>query len=74
LLRWHRDAARRSWTYLYGRVSRPAVPTELRRLVPQLAAENLTRGRPEVQGELAGLGWKVAVCCCVAGLGGAAAI
>src|SRR4051794_36063949 len=40
LLRWHRDAVRRKWTYPRHRGGRPTVPAEIRTLVLRLATEN----------------------------------
>jgi putative transposase len=40
LLRWHRELARRRWTYGRGRAGRPPTDRVLRELVLQLAREN----------------------------------
>ncbi|GAB2806673.1 hypothetical protein GCM10027176_09600 [Actinoallomurus bryophytorum] len=40
LLRWHRDAVRRKWTYPSHRGGRPPVPAEIRTLVLRFATEN----------------------------------
>ena len=60
LLRWHRDAVRRKWTYPGRRGGRPSVAAEIRTLVLRLAAENPCWGHRRIHGELLGLGYKVA--------------
>ncbi len=40
LLRWHRELARRRWTYPQGRAGRPPTDRVLRELVLRLAREN----------------------------------
>ena len=60
VLRWHRRLVTRRWTTTAGRrPGRPAVPAGLRALVVRLARENSTWGYRRVQGELAGLGYRV---------------
>jgi putative transposase len=60
LLRWHRDLLARRWTYPRSKPGRPPVRAEIRALVLRLAQENPTWGHRRVQGELVGLGYKVA--------------
>jgi transposase InsO family protein len=58
LLAWHRHLVRKKWTYP-GTPGRPPVPAEVRALVEQLARQNPRWGYRRVQGELAGLGYRV---------------
>jgi putative transposase len=60
LLRWHRQLVARRWTYARRTVSRPRTDGRISELVLRLARENPTWGYRRIQGELVGLGIKIA--------------
>src|SRR5213083_2292022 len=60
LLRWHRNLIARRWTCSRRTPGRAPVTAELRELVLRLARDNPSWGCRRIQGEVAGLGYRIA--------------
>jgi putative transposase len=60
VLRWHAGLARRRWAYPRRTPGRPRTSPTIRALVLEMARDNPTWGYRRIQGELTGLGYKVA--------------
>ncbi|HQL54329.1 MAG TPA: integrase, partial [Phycisphaerae bacterium] len=61
VIRWHRDGFKLYWRWKSrGKVGRPKMDSEIRRLIRRMCHENATWGAPRIQSELALLGHDVA--------------
>ncbi len=62
VLRWHRELARRKWSYEQkNKGGRPRIHQEKENLIVRLAKENLRWGYGKIEGELLKLGYKVSI-------------
>lgn len=59
LLRWHREAVARKWTFRQKTIGRPPTDPKLVALVIRLARENSRWGVWRIKGELQGLGHRI---------------
>ena len=60
LMRWHRRLIALKWTFERKGAGRPGIMKVIRALIVRMAGENSTWGYARIQGELKGLGHKVA--------------
>ena len=60
IMRWHRKLIARKWTYEGKRVGRPGLMKAIKALIVRMATGNPSWGYCRIQGELKGLGHKVA--------------
>lgn len=60
IMRWHRTLIAAKWTYAAKRVGRPALMKGIRELIVRFANENPSWGYCRIQGELKGVGHRVA--------------
>jgi putative transposase len=62
ILRWHRNLAARTWNYASRRrPGRPSAGTSVKALIVRMARENPAWGHRRIQGELARLGYAIAI-------------
>lgn len=60
IIRWHRQLIALKWTHEAKRVGRPGLMKEIKALIVRMATENSSWGYCRIQGELKGLGHRVA--------------
>ena len=60
IMRWHRRLIALKWTFERSRTGRPGLLKEIRRLIVTMATENSTWGYSRIEGEMKGLGHRVA--------------
>ena len=60
IMRWHRRLIALKWTFEGSRTGRPGILKEIKRLIVTMATANSTWGYTRIQGELKGLGHRVA--------------
>jgi hypothetical protein len=60
LLRWHADLVRRHWAYPRCGPGRPRTAPAIRALILEMARDNPGWGCRRINGELTGLGYKLA--------------
>ena len=59
VVRWHKAGLRWYWTWKSRRIGRPAIEPELRKLIRDIQAQNVTWGAPHIHGELLKLGYNI---------------
>ncbi len=60
ILRWHRRLIAAKWTYAKNRMGRPGIMKQIRELIVRMAIGNSGWGYCRIQGEMKGLGHRVA--------------
>ena len=59
VVRWHKVGFRWYWTRKSCRIGRPPIEPELRKLIRDIQAQNVTWGAPRIHGELLKLGYNI---------------
>ena len=57
LMRWHRELARRKWTFKHKRLGRPPIDSALASLICRIARENPRWGSMRIKGSAESSGW-----------------
>ena len=59
VVRWHKAGFRWYWTRKSRRIGRPPIEPELRKLIRDMQAQNVTWGAPRIHGEMLKLGYNI---------------